>query len=108
MGNEGWEHRISDIYGIHDYAFDGSTLRERYGSEEAVQRTLREGQHGSHALLLPGYEHAQGPIMLTEVGGISMRPASDESWYGYGSVADCVAFFSKSIELIDAIVRTPA
>jgi len=108
MGNEGWEHSISDIYGIHDYSFDGSTLRERYGSEEAVQRTLREVQPGSHALLLPGYEDAQGPIMLTEVGGISLRPAPDASWYGYGTVADSDAFLSKYRELIDAVVSSPA
>jgi hypothetical protein len=108
LGNEGWEHSISDIYGIHDYSFDGSTLRERYGSREAVQRTLREVQPGSRALLLPGYEHAQGPIMLTEVGGISLRPASDASWYGYGTVADSDAFLSKYRELIDAIVSSPA
>ena len=30
IGNDGWEHVVSDIYGIHDYTFDGATLRERY------------------------------------------------------------------------------
>jgi beta-galactosidase/beta-glucuronidase len=108
LGNEGWEHSTSDIYGIHDYAFDGSTLRERYDSREAVQRTLREVQPGSRALLLPGYEYAKGPIMLTEVGGISLPPAPDAPWYGYGIVADSEAFLSKYRELIDAIVSSPA
>src|SRR5439155_16626289 len=30
LDNEGWEHIVSDVYGIHDYAFDGALLRERY------------------------------------------------------------------------------
>jgi len=108
LGNEGWEHSVSDIYGIHDYSFEGSTLRERYGSREAVQRTLREVQPGDHALILPGYEYAKGPIMLTEVVGISLRPGSDVFWYGYGTVADRDAFLSKYRELIDAILNSPA
>ena len=24
IGNDGWEHLVGDIYGIHDYAFDGA------------------------------------------------------------------------------------
>ena len=44
IGNDGWEHVISDIYSIHDYSFEGTILRERYGSTEAVERTLHEVQ----------------------------------------------------------------
>ncbi len=107
-GNEGFEHSTGDIYGIHDYSFEGSTLRERYGSREAVQRTLQEVRPGDRALMLPGYEYAKGPLMLTEVGGISLRPASDVFWQGYGTVADRDAFLSKYRELIDAILNSPA
>jgi beta-galactosidase/beta-glucuronidase len=107
-GNEGFEHSIGDIYGIHDYSCEGSTLRERYGSREAVQRTLQEVRPGDRALMLPGYEYAKGPLMLTEFGGISLRPESDEPWYGYGTVADRDAFLSKYRELIDAILNCPA
>ncbi len=107
LGNEGFEHSAGDIYGIHDYSFEGSTLRERYGSREAVQKTLQEGQPGGRALMLPGYEYTKGPIMLTEVGGISLQPDSDVTWHGYGTVADRDAFLSKYRELIDAILNSP-
>ena len=108
IGNDGWEHSISDIHSIHDYAFDGQTLRDRYGSIEDVQRTLREVQPGNHSVLLPGYHHEGEPIMLTEFGGISDRPDASSAWFGYGTVEDRDAFLAKYKELVDAILDSPA
>ncbi len=107
LGNEGFEHSVSDIYGIHDYSSAGATLRERYGSREALLRTLQEVRSGDRALLLPGYEHTQGPLMLTEFGGISLPPESGAPWYGYGTVADKDAFLSRYRELVEAILDSP-
>ena len=42
IGNDGWEHIASDLWGVHDYARDGATIRERYGSPAAVQSTLHQ------------------------------------------------------------------
>lgn len=108
IGNDGWEHVVSDIYSIHDYAFDGATLRERYGSLEAVRHTLREVQPGDHSVVLPGYKHTHEPIMLTEFGGISYLPQPGTSWFGYGTVTNPEAFLSKYRELLDAILESPA
>jgi len=108
IGNDGWEHVVSDIYSIHDYAFDGSILRERYGSLEAVERTLREVQPGYRSVILPGYQRKNEPIMLTEFGGISYQPQAGESWHGYGTVTNRDAFLSKYRELVDAILDSPA
>jgi len=106
IGNDGWEHVVSDIFSIHDYAFDGDTLRERYGNLEAVRRTLREVQPGYRSVVLPGYQHTHEPIMLTEFGGISYRPQPSTSWFGYGTVTDPEAFLSKYRELLDAILES--
>jgi beta-galactosidase/beta-glucuronidase len=108
IGNDGWEHVVSDIYGIHDYAFDGATLRERYGSLEAVRRTLSEVQPGYRSVMLPGYQYTHEPIVLSEFGGISYRPQASESWFGYGTVTERAAFLSKYRELVDAILDSPA
>jgi beta-galactosidase/beta-glucuronidase len=108
IGNDGWEHVVSDIYSIHDYAFDGATLRERYGSIEAVRRTLREVQPGYRSVVLPEYQHTHEPVMLSEFGGISYRPQPSTSWFGYGTVKDPDAFLSKYRELVDAILESPA
>lgn len=108
IGNDGWEHIVSDIYSIHDYTFDGQSLRDRYGSIEAVRRTMREVQPSHHVVIIPGYSHDEEPIMLTEFGGISYQPGENTPWYGYGTVRDQDAFMAKYRELVDAILDSPA
>jgi beta-galactosidase/beta-glucuronidase len=108
IGNDGWEHLVGDIYGVHDYTFEGQALRERYGSVEAVERTLREVQPQQHAVTLPGYRRAGEPIMITEFGGISLRPGEDEPWFGYATVTSREQFLAKYRELVEAILDSPA
>jgi hypothetical protein len=108
IGNDGWEHIVSDIYSIHDYTFDGQSLRDRYGSIEAVRRTMREVQPSHHVVIISGYSHDEEPIMLTEFGGISYQPGENTPWYGYGTVRDQDAFMAKYRELVDAILDSPA
>lgn len=108
IGNDGWEHVISDIYSVHDYAFEGSVLRERYGSSEAAERTLHEVQPHYRTLVLPGSQRTHEPIMLTEFGGISYSPQPGEPWHGYGTVTGSDAFLSKYRELVAAILDSPA
>jgi beta-galactosidase/beta-glucuronidase len=108
IGNDGWEHVISDIYSVHDYAFEGAILRERYGSTEAVEYTFHKVQPHDHTLTLPGAQRTDEPMMLTEFGGISYSPQPGEPWHGYGTVTSHDAFLSKYRELVDAILDSPA
>ncbi len=108
IGNDGWEHLVSDIYGVHDYSFDGTMLRARYGSTEIVEQTLQKVQPAYHDVMLPGSTHTNEPIMLTECGGIIYHPRSDTPSYGYYVVNDAKAFLTKYKEIIDAIVESPA
>ncbi len=107
IGNDGWEHLASDVWGVHDYALDGETIRDRYGSPEAVERTLYQTQPHYRTIVLPEY-HSQGePVMLTECGGISYAPAPGERWFGYGTVSDPDAFLAKYEDIIGAILDCP-
>ncbi len=108
IGNDGWEHLVGDIFGVHDYSFEGNTLRERCGSSEAVEQTLHNVQPGYHAVTLAGYRRAGEPIMVTEFGGISERQDAHAPWYAYGAVRDETAFLAKYRELLDAILDSPA
>ena len=74
IGNDGWEHVVSDVWGIHDYTHSGETLRERYGTPEALQRTLRQVQPHYRSLALPDVPRRGEPVMLTEFGGINFDP----------------------------------
>lgn len=70
IGNDGWELFSSDIWGIHDYALEPETITERYGSAEAVERSLASVRPYFHALTFADHERSGQPVMLTEIGGI--------------------------------------
>ena len=104
IGNDGWEHLASDVWGVHDYALDGETIRERYSTSEALERTLREVQPHYRTIVLPDYHREGEPIMLTECGGISYAPSQGEAWFGYGTVRNPDEFEAKYADLIGAIL----
>lgn len=108
IGNDGWEHIVGDVWGIHDYALDGETLVERYGSFEALERTIRDVRPHYRSIAFPESKRTAEPVMLTEFGGISYTPAAGEHWHGYGTVASPEAFLEKYKELITAILDSPA
>lgn len=109
LGNDGWEYIVGDIVGIHDYTFSGEAIRERYGTAEAMEQTLREVQPSSRFMTIGG-AHPQGaPVMLTELGGISYRPAEDNiQWFGYGTVEAEGSFLEKYRELVEAVLDCSA
>ncbi|MGH2531020.1 MAG: glycoside hydrolase family 2 protein [Thermomicrobiales bacterium] len=106
IGNEGWEHVESDIWGIHDYAFSGAALSERYGSPEALDRTLRTGRPAGRNIARPD-ERAHTPVMLTEFGGITDAPEPGQPWWGYGTAGDADALLAKYEELVGAVLDSP-
>ena len=107
IGNDGWEHPVADIWGVHDYAFDAETLTDRYGTAEAVEHTLREVQPASRRILLPETQRGDAPVMITEFGGISLAPKSGERWHGYGTVNSEDAYLARYQALIDALLQAP-
>src|SRR5260370_8486593 len=67
MSNDGWQHTISDLCTLHDYAA-ASTLRGRYASlESALDPGARE-----QPPYLPGFEYRGEPVVLSEFGGLSI------------------------------------
>jgi beta-galactosidase/beta-glucuronidase len=107
IGNDGWEHLVGDIWGVHDYALDGDTLRERYGSAEAVERTLRAVQPHYRTIVLGARQRASEPVMLTEWGGISYAPDPGRPFFGYGTVAGTEAYLATYADLMTAILDSP-
>src|SRR5436190_7862761 len=109
IGNDGWEFATNDIWGIHDYTPQGETLRERYGSAEAVARMLDGSAPtpANRALALPGGVHAGQPVLLTEFGGIGFAPAAGERWYGYGTVSNADEYLARYAGFVEAILACP-
>ncbi len=107
IGNDGWEYLVGDMVGIHDYAFEAAVILERYGSRDALETTAREIRPYYRSILLGGEEMTGKPVLLTEYGGISYRPASGTRWFGYATVTSAEELLAKYKELTDAILDCP-
>lgn len=107
IGNDGWEHIASDVWGIHDYGTDGEALRGRYGTVEALEQTIQMSQPQFRVLKLPGYSRTEEPVMLTEFGGIAFAPNPGQPWFGYGTVSDIDQFLKKYEDLMNAVLDSP-
>jgi beta-galactosidase/beta-glucuronidase len=104
IGNDGWEHLVGDVWGIHDYATNGETLRKRYGNADAFVRTVKEVRPHYRLVAFPDTVHAGEPVILTEFGGISYRPSPGERWHGYGTVTTTDEYVDKYRELVNAVL----
>lgn len=107
-GNDGWENAAADIVTAHDYSWDPDHLSRLYGmgaSRDALPLLYRAGHR---RLLAPGMDAAGKPVMLTEFGGVSFAPASDEEWFGYGTVSGETEFVDRLRALVQAVTPSDA
>ena len=108
IANDGWQHAVGDIFGVHDYAPSGEILRERYADRNAIARTFREVRPHHHRLTTENRTLAEEPIVISEFGGLTMNPAEDEDWFGYGQFDDAESLLAKYEELVQALLDSSA
>ena len=103
ISNEGWEHTFSDIWGIHDYTQFKEQITDRYGTAEAIARTLTEMRPTRKRLLLRPEDRRGQPVMLTEFGGLSRHPEKGVEWFGYATAQTDDEYLAMMKSLFDAI-----
>lgn len=109
IGNDGWEQVVADIITVHDYSKRGETLRERYGSREAVDDTLKHVQPSYHLVMLPDNAIGDSPVMISEFGGITLASTiRGQVWGAYGSTPDTESFLERYRGLVDALLDSPS
>jgi hypothetical protein len=104
IGNDGWQHAVGDIFGVHDYACSGEMLRERYIDRAAILRTFHEVRPHHYPLLGVGGELGKEPIVISEFGGLAFTPAGDEDWFAYGRFANPEELLTRYEELVAALL----
>jgi beta-galactosidase/beta-glucuronidase len=105
IDNDGWDHILTDILSLHDYSKSGSMLVERYGTREALRKTLSLGRPIGHRYVLDGCPIPEDMVvMLTEFGGISYKPEEGTPWFGYGTVSNQEEYLGKLQELVNAVL----
>jgi beta-galactosidase/beta-glucuronidase len=106
ISNDGWEHTESDIWGVHDYTPAGDSIRERYGSPDELDRTLRDSGPGRRKVLLGDPVRRGQPVVITEFGGLSYAPEAGEKWFGYSTASDADDLLRRFADLVGAIAET--
>jgi beta-galactosidase/beta-glucuronidase len=106
IANDGWQHAVGDILGVHDYAPTGEMLRERYVDRAAVLRTFHEVRPHHHPLLGVGGQVGEEPIVISEFGGLAFAPEAGEDWFAYGRFPDAEAMLTRYEELVDALLAS--
>lgn len=106
IANDGWQHAVGDIFGVHDYAPTGAMLRDRYADRAAVERTFREVRPHHHPLLGVGAELNDEPIVISEFGGLTFRPEADQDWFGYGQCETPDELLARYEELAGALLES--
>lgn len=107
ISNDGWEHTVSDIYGIHDYSPSGSSLAARYGDAAAIDAVFDSAGPMGFKILL-GERDPRSAVMVTEYGGLSYIPEAGEKWHGYATVPDAEALLARYAELTRALLGSTA
>ncbi|AFZ66914.1 glycoside hydrolase family 2 protein [Deinococcus peraridilitoris] len=106
IANDGWQFVGGEMIGVHDYATQGATLRERYGTHEAMERTLQYVQPYFRNLLTHGEARADEAMILSEFGGLSFAPGADQAWFGYGTVTSSEGLLERYRELVTAVLHS--
>jgi beta-galactosidase/beta-glucuronidase len=107
ISNDGWEHTESDIWGLHDYAPTGDAFRERYADRDGIDRILGDRPPARRTALLGDPVRRGQPVMLTEIGGTSLRPRTDEAWHGYATVGSADALTERVRDIVGAVLDSP-
>lgn len=104
IGNDGWQNAVGDIFGVHDYAKDPLTLTERYGSNEALRRTFEAIRPAHDRLLVDGQTFEQQPVVVSEFGGLSIRPTPGQNWFGYATTETAQELLALYAALVTALL----
>lgn len=90
IGNDGWEHVVTDLLTIHDYSREAAVLEERYGTTEAANATSKQVLQHGRAIRLGEADVDGLPIILSEFGGIRFHQEADGWGYQQANSPDAL------------------
>lgn len=96
ISNDGWQHAMSDLCTLHDYAA-ADVLRTRYSNlESALQATARE-----QPPYLPGHGYRGEPVVVSEFGGVALEGGG----FGYTKAASGEQLLDTYEEMVEALMQ---
>ena len=97
VSNDGWEHALTDLCTLHDYA-GPDVLRGRYRSLES---TLDPQAHPKPPYL-PGFSYRGEPVIVSEFGGVALAGSAG---FGWSEAVDSEALLTKYRNLVEALME---
>ncbi|RKN80700.1 glycoside hydrolase family 2 protein [Paenibacillus ginsengarvi] len=102
VSNDGWEHAVTDLCTIHDYAWKREVLAQRYASAE----TAVTAEPARRRIFASGFRYEGQPILVTEFGGIAFKQAGQEGW-GYSGAQDEADFVKRLADVVHPLLQSP-
>lgn len=110
VSNDGWEHTITDICTLHNYAHGNKgeyDKQEAFLKNNATLEAILDSMPAARKPYASGFGYRGEPILLSECGGISFQNSGEGSW-GYTTVQDEQEFLEEYERLISAIYQSQA
>ncbi|MFD0826256.1 glycoside hydrolase family 2 protein [Neobacillus sp. M.A.Huq-85] len=100
LSNDGWEHTISDICGIHNYR-SAEEMEKAYETVESAITTTP----ANRAIYCQGFSYRGEPILITEYGGIAYKKDETEGW-GYSAVKSAEDLVEEYRKVTGALLKS--
>lgn len=108
ISNDGWEHTVSDIVTLHNYAQTGRELSLACNDIDGFLAGIPPKDTHTRTPFANGWEYGGQPVIVSEYGGISYRTGTGDGW-GYGKTAkDEAEYLSRLAALTGAILASGA
>ncbi|MFD0049708.1 glycoside hydrolase family 2 protein [Actinomycetes bacterium NPDC127524] len=101
LSNDGWEHTISDICGIHNYRSAEEMEKAYTSAENAVSTTPAD-----RVIYANGFSYGGEPILITEYGGIAYKKDQQDGW-GYSAVQTSGDLIEEYRKVTEALFKSP-
>ncbi|SES05858.1 glycoside hydrolase family 2 protein [Salisediminibacterium halotolerans] len=83
VGNDGWEHTVTDILTIHDYNSNPAQVAATYQAADFADGSPSKTSRKQN--FAQGYRYSGEPIIMSEFGGIAYRSCETGNEWGYGT-----------------------
>ena len=85
ISNDGWEHTISDVATLHNYAQTGKEIKLAYSDMQGFMNGKMPLDLHTRSPYADGFSYGGQPVIISEYGGVAY--AGDQSGWGYGESA---------------------
>lgn len=101
ISNDGWEHTVSDVVTLHNYAQTATELAQAYADMPAFLGggLVKDGH--TRTPFADGWQYGGQPVLISEYGGVSLR--SEQGW-GYSDVTNSEELYLRIRSLTEAIL----